>query len=103
MTPEKIVQNAVIKHLDLMIKQGEKLIYFRREAIGQAYKKGIPDIYGSLNGKHIEIECKREAGGQLSPMQVKFRAKMESIGVSYCAPTSIEEFVEFIEEVKRNG
>ena len=103
MTPEKIVQNAVIKYLEQMIEQGEKVIYFRREAIGQAYKKGIPDIYGSVNGYHVEIECKREAGGQLSPMQVKFKAKMESIGVRYCAPNSIEEFEKFMKEVLRNG
>lgn len=99
MTPEKKVQNAVIKYLEELEANGERVIHFRREAIGQAYKKGIPDIYGSVNGYHIEIECKREAGGHLSSMQQKFRAKMESIGVRYCAPNSIEEFEKFIKEV----
>lgn len=103
MTPEKKVQNAIVKYLEELEARGEKVIHFRREAIGQAYKKGIPDLYGAINGWHIEIECKREAGGRLSPMQEKKRAEFESRGVLYCAPSSLEEFKNFVKEVFENG
>jgi len=102
-TPEKIVQNGIIKYMDQMIKQGEKIRYFRREAIGQAYQSGIPDLYAIVRGLHVEIECKREAGGKVSQLQIKKRAELESVGSRYICPNSVEEFKEFIEEVIRDG
>ena len=99
MTPEKIVQNAIIDYVKKLAKEGKKVKFWRREAIGQAYEKGTPDLYGSINGYHVEVECKREAGGMLSPMQEKKKAEYISLGILYISPKSLEEFKEAIKEV----
>ena len=103
MTPEKIVQSGVIKYMEQLIKEGKKVKYFRREAIGQAYEKGIPDIYAIVYGLHVEIECKRQAGGRMSSSQVKKMVELEAVGSRYICPTSVEEFIVFIEEVIKDG
>lgn len=72
MTPEKRVQNSIIKYLTSLEKDGYPIFFERRQAGGYSYKKGIPDLYAVLNGIHIEIEVKKP-GGHLSTMQEKFR------------------------------
>lgn len=67
MTPEKKVQNEIIKLL-----KSKDLFFERRQAGGFSYKKGIPDLYAVVKGQHLEIEVKKP-GGKLSPMQEKFR------------------------------
>ena len=53
MTPEKKVQNEIIKYL-----KSKDVFFERRQAGGFSYKKGIPDLYAVIDGMHIEIEVR---------------------------------------------
>lgn len=91
MTPEKRVQNKILNYLK-KLKEGEYPIFYeRRQAGGFNYKKGIPDIYCVINGKHIEIEVKKE-GGQLSTMQEKFRDMCREKNIEWICADNFEEF-----------
>ena len=95
MTPEKRIQNKILKYLDNLEKSGYPVFYQRRQAGGYSYKKGIPDIYCVVNGKHIEIEVKAP-GGHLSPMQEKFRDLFKRNNVEWICVDNVEEFKLFI-------
>lgn len=97
MTPEKRVQNAILKYLSELSKT-EPLFYERRQAGGFSYKKGIPDIYFVYNGQHIEIEVKAP-DGQLSPMQEKFKEMCEKKNIQWYCISSIEDFVELFSQL----
>ena len=56
MTPEKRVQNAIVDFMKELIARGEKIDIQRRQAGGYSYKKGIPDLYAIVYGRHLEIE-----------------------------------------------
>ena len=58
MTPEKKVQNQIVNYLNELQTNGFPVFVERRNAGGFSYKKGIPDLYASVNGLHIEIEVK---------------------------------------------
>lgn len=90
MTPEKKIQNAIIKYLKEMQDKGEPIFYERRQAGGLSYKKGIPDLYAVVNGQHLEIEVKK-VGGELSPMQEKFRDKCCERCILWMCATNVED------------
>lgn len=92
MTPEKIVQNAIVDFLNSRQKAGEPVFVERRNAGGFSYKKGIPDLYAVINGIHLEIEVKAP-GGRLSTMQEKFRDKCKRLGIRWCCHDNVEEFI----------
>lgn len=98
MTPEKKVQNEILNYLDKLEKNGYKVFHERRQAGGFNYKKGIPDIYCVVNGKHIEIEVKKP-GGKLSTMQEKFRDKCELLNINWIVVDDISELKEYMQEV----
>lgn len=91
MTPEKKVQNEILKYLDKLEKDGYKIFHERRQAGGFNYKKGIPDIYCVVNGKHIEIEVKKP-GGKLSGMQEKFRDMCKEKNIEWICTDDFEKF-----------
>ena len=91
MTPEKRVQNKILNYLKKLKESRYPIFYERRQAGGFNYKKGIPDIYCVINGKHIEIEVKKE-GGQLSTMQEKFRDMCREKNIEWICADNFEEF-----------
>lgn len=93
MLPEDRVLKPIIDYLT------EHKIYFeRRNATGLNYRKGIPDLWCVINGKHIEIETKREDGlGKLSSMQIKWKSRLEKFNVTYWYADSFEVFLEYID------
>lgn len=98
MTPEKRVQNSIIKYLRDLTQQGEPIFVERRQAGGYSYRKGIPDLYAVINGYHLEIEVKKP-GGALSPMQEKFRDLCIKLNIYWiCADNvdSIKDEVKFL-------
>ena len=92
MTPEKRIQNKILEYLE---KSGHPVFHQRRQAGGYSYKKGIPDIYCVVNGKHIEVEVKAP-GGHLSPMQEKLRDLCKRNNIEWICVDDIEEFKSFI-------
>lgn len=90
MTPEKIVQNAIVDYLTELEQQGHKLYHERRQAGGFSYKMGIPDLYAVYNGIHIEIEVKRPGGSQRA-MQEKWEAKCKRLGIPYVCADSVDD------------
>lgn len=95
MTPEKIVQNKIVDYLTSLQKSGHKVFVDRRQAGGYSYKKGIPDLYAVINGVHLEIEVKRH-GGELSPLQEKFRDRCFNIGCLWLCADNVDDVKEFV-------
>lgn len=98
MTPEKRIQNKILAYLKDLKEKNYPIFYQRREAGGFAYKKGIPDIYCVVNGRHIEIEVKAD-NGQLSSMQITYKEMFEKIGIKYIVAKSVEDVSEVIKEL----
>lgn len=95
-TPEKKVQNAIIKWLEPLDHKHAGLLYWkRRDAIGANYEKGIPDLFVVIGPFHLEIECKAP-GESLSSMQEKWKMIFCSMGTPYLVADSLEEFISFI-------
>lgn len=95
MTPEKSVQNSIINYCKKLADKGFPIMYERRQAGGFSYKMGIPDLYVVINGIHIEIEVKRP-GGQLRPMQEKFRDKCYKLHIAYLCADNLDDVKLFI-------
>ena len=95
MTPEKIVQNSIISYMKSLAERGYPVYVERRQAGGFSYKMGIPDLYGIVNGRHIEIEVKRP-GGERSSMQIKQQQKFESVGALYVCADSVDVMKQFM-------
>lgn len=90
MTPEKRIQNKIVDYLNERQAFGAPIFVERRNAGGFSYKKGIPDLYAVINGKHVEIEVK-QPGGELEPMQEKFRQKCERLNITWVCATCVED------------
>lgn len=99
MTPEKRVQNEILKYLKQLKDNDKPIFYERRQAGGYSYKMGIPDIYVVYNGIHIEIEVKAP-GGHLSVMQEKFRDRCKQLNINWVCVESIEELKRYFYEKK---
>lgn len=97
--PETLIQNKILKYLKSLQDSGEPIFYQRREAIGLAYKKGIPDIYFVYNGIHVEVEVKTP-DGELSTMQEKFRDRCKQINILWICARSVKEVSELIIQLK---
>lgn len=91
MTPESIVANQITKWFDELKSKGLPLLYFRRQAGGFSYKKGLPDYYGSFKGRHFELETKKYEGEQ-SIMQQKWQKIFEDNGDMYFLAKDFESF-----------
>lgn len=90
MTPEKVVQNAIVAYVKLLAKKGEPVYIERRQAGGFSYKMGIPDLYAVYKGQHIEIEVKAP-GKTLRPMQEKWRDKCQQLNIKYICADNIDD------------
>lgn len=91
MTPEGKVKKSITDYFDRLIKGGTPLHYEIRQAGGFNYHAGRPDIWCVYNGRHIELEIKREKGGVASPLQIKNKQYFESIGVPCYIVSSLDE------------
>jgi hypothetical protein len=96
-TPEKKIQNKIVHWMTNLEKLGAPVYIERRNAGAFNYKKGIPDLYGIINGYHIEIEVKAD-NGELSTMQEKFKDRLLKIHCSYICARSLSELQEFIKD-----
>lgn len=94
-TPEKKVQDKIISYLDSIHKSGASphLEWFRRDAIGPNYKRGLPDIWVLVNGRHIEIEVKAP-GKSRTAMQIKWEERFRLCRIPYMVVDSFDKFVE---------
>ena len=103
MTPEKRIQDKVIKYLKMLTIEGKPVYVERRQAGGFSYKMGIADLYAVVNGIHIEIEVKRP-GGTLRPMQEKWRDICKARNIAwYCADNDdFFDLKDFIEKKLKN-
>lgn len=101
MRHENKIQKSILKYLKDLKDVGEPIFFERRQAGGLSYKKGIPDVYAVYNGVHIEIEVK-DPGGSLTTMQEKFRDLCKKININYICATSLDDFIEYLNEIKGN-
>ena len=99
MTPEKRVQNEIVNYLHKLEDEGMPIFVERRNAGGFSYKKGIPDLYAAINGQHVEIEVKREYGGELSTMQLKFRDLCEKRKIIWICAKSVDDVKKLVEKL----
>ena len=94
MTPEKVVQNAIVAYFKKLKDEGKPVMIERRQAGGFSYKAGIPDLYAVYDGYHIEIEVKRPGGSQ-SPMQEKYEMMCKKCNILYICASSLLEVENF--------
>ena len=62
MTPERKVKKEIADYLQSLQESGLPVYYEAREAGGFTYKKGLPDIWLAVAGRHIELEIKKPGG-----------------------------------------
>ena len=100
MTPETKLKNEVIKYLDALQKEGVPFFYERRQALScSGYKVGSADLFiVAKGGIHIEIEFKRDdKKGVISSLQMKWKTRMDQLGVPYYLCDNLEGLKEFLE------
>lgn len=95
--PETKIQNKITKYLKSLEDADYPIMYFRREAGGFNYEKGLPDIYFIWGGIHVEVEIKTPTGSQ-STMQEKFESRCKKKNIPYLLVTSVDEVKNFIDE-----
>ena len=98
MTPEKKVQNSIIKYLKDLEKSEYPIYVERRQAGGFNYHMGISDLYVIIDGIHLEIEVKKP-GGKLSPLQEKWRDKCIKKRIRWICADSLQDVINKINEI----
>lgn len=101
MTPEKRVQNSLIKYMSKLREIEHPLFFERRQAGGFSYKMGIPDLYAVYNGRHIEIEVKAP-GEELRPMQIKFMQQCCKLNILWICVSDLNALRQFFIENFKN-
>ena len=97
-TPERKVKNQINKQIKLYQNLGIKIYGESRVAAGVNYKKGTPDMWIVLNGKHIELEIKREEGGVLSTSQIQWQKYFDNLSISHYVISNLADFINIIEK-----
>ena len=97
-TPEKRVQDSILRYLKKLKDENYPIYYERRQAMASS-KMGLPDLFVLYNGVHIEIECKKPVGGELRTMQEKQRDILKKAGAIWICPTSKEEVIELLNKI----
>lgn len=69
---ENYRQKKILDYLRGLEKAGYPVHCERRQAGGFSYKRGMADVWCTVHGYHIEIECK-DSTGQLKTLQEKWR------------------------------
>lgn len=100
-TPESKVKEDISKYFKERMKRKDHVYYESREAGGYVYRKGTPDQWAVINGKHLEIEIKCNTGKR-SGMQMKYELIFNSLGVAYCCVRSLDELIEVIKTLESN-
>ena len=95
---EGAVQAAIINYLKSLKDADYPIEYEKRQAGGFSYKKGMPDIWFTYNGIHVEVEVKDE-GGHRSPMQEKWEERCKRKNIPYCCAYSVEDVKELLIKV----
>ena len=98
MTPEKEVQNKIIKYLKELRKKGYPCYVERRQAGGYSYRMGIADLYAVYNGIHIEIEVKAP-GKLMGPMQEKWKKECEDLNIIHIVADNVEDVKNFFKKL----
>ena len=93
--PEKRIQTSIYNWFKNLEKLGAPVMIERRNAGAFNYKKGVPDLYGIINGYHIEIEVKAD-DGELSTMQEKFQDRLIKINCAYVCAKSLKDVQDYI-------
>lgn len=94
-TPETDLKDQVCKKLDKMQSSGYAIIYWRRNADGINFHQGDPDIYGSFNGYHFEIELKAK-DGELSSSQKRVIERFKRFKINYILLDKIDNLEPFL-------
>lgn len=98
MTPEKRVQNLIVRYLRSLQDEGHPIMYERRQAGGYAYNKGRADLYVVYDGLHVEIEVKK-LGGKQSTLQEKFEAYCKKVNIPYILAESVYDVKSFFDQI----
>ena len=98
-TKESALADECLEYIKYLSEGGAPIYLEHRSGSGGFnYKKGVPDIFLVINGKHIEIELKAP-NGKLSTMQEKFKWRCETIWkIPHFVPRTFEEFKEVVDK-----
>lgn len=102
-TPEKVVQNAVVSTLRF---HGWMVV---RNQQGLGHVKGRPDLEAYKNGFTLFVECKaperrlkngKIIRGELSPDQVKYIERLKAQDMTVIVTSDAEKFMLELEEIQ---
>lgn len=93
MTPEDKVKKKITDYCDQ-----HDIYWERRQAMAIAYRKGLPDLWMIVGGKHLECEVKAP-GGSRSNLQYQKEKLLVSHGAEYICADNLDDFVKKVEEL----
>jgi len=89
---QPILEGAVVKHIMARLKKHPHIVIRKRHgtAMGVA---GDPDLYGTINGRHFEIEVKRpnDASSQLTELQARRLMEWQQAGAITGVARTVED------------
>lgn len=106
--PEKLIQDAVIKYLQLQnyfvmrlnsstVQSAETGTYLSSYRIAGLGSSGASDVLVGKNGKIVFVEIKTKTGRQ-SESQKKFQNHVERLGYKYLIVSDLEQIIKFDNE-----
>lgn len=96
-TREGALSEKVIEYLKDCMDRGLPLLFEHRS--GRTDKLGVPDVWFSVNGVHVECELKAE-DGKLSSAQRRFKWRCESqYNVLHIVPRTLKEVQDIVEQL----
>ncbi len=97
-TLEAKLTDELLGWLKEKASEGAPLYWEHRSgSVGWSYKMGVPDLWVSANGHHLEIELKAP-NGKLSAAQEKFSWRCRSSwNIPHIVPRTLKEATDFIE------
>lgn len=97
-TRETYEQNKILKYLRKLEKDGYPVHCERRQAGGFSYKKGMADVWCTVHGFHIEIECK-DSTGELRTLQEKWRDSCIRAEMGYILARSLDDVKSVVDKL----
>ena len=102
MRTQPVLEKAVVSRIMAVLKKQPGVVVRKRHgtAMGMA---GDPDIYGTINGRHFEIEVKRpdDPASQLTPLQAERLLEWRAAGAITGVARSAEEALAILGLMRR--
>lgn len=99
MPSERRIQDYAIKQIEALRGEGFK-VEVRNRAGSPFQQAGDPDVYGSIDGRHFELECKRSAKLDPTSLQNFQLASWKAAGAIVGVGRTREEIDKFVAKLR---